>query len=615
MRPIRLVTSLKALTNYSPSTFTRGGVILSDHDNQTVTEVFEQWLLLLTDLGYLAPETFKRDATRLWKDISNHDVLHSLNVFSELAHQVRLGRSTRFKALCTSISCHLYGLIRKDVTSVNSGDVLAAKKLLQVFTYCNRLTLRDIDLTQECLDSYCQVEDQMVEEFPIGLTRSLNKIVKRWFRNIEVDKLPKHGPGGVAAHGRTSLDVKYLDLSWDDLLLYAFPTAPDYLIDKPQKSTMDRISQTIFVPKSYKTFRTISMESSTTQFYQQSVWKTIDNHVSRSRYLRSRIGFHEQERNQVLAREGSLERNYATIDLSSASDSVSYELVKRLFRGTPLLRFLIATRSPRTLLPDGRLLTLKKFAPMGSATCFPIETIIFAAVCQLVTWEHGVTGDFSVFGDDIIVPTQCVDDVIYYLTLLGFYVNVSKSFTDPTCWFRESCGGEYVDGYDITPMMVSRQYAANHDDVGLTSLIDLANRAGEKNFLFLRSYFINKLMKFSLKNGRPFIPHFSPTSLVSASYSNFHTQRRWNSNLHRIDVRVTTVSTKNGERDDRCAYQHWLLSTSQREELLDAFVANTGQSTVSLRDGYIGKAYESNDDDFIQFFRDSMIQDIKLPIS
>jgi hypothetical protein len=364
------------------------------------------------------------------------------------------------------------------------------------------------------------------------------------------------------------------------------------------KSRLDRISQTIFVPKSYKTFRTISMEPATLQYTQQGVLREIDRVVSESRYLRNHIGTRDQTRNQRLAKEGSISRNYATIDLSAASDSVSYALVKKLFRGTKLLRFLVATRSPRTLLPDGRLIDLKKFAPMGSSLCFPVETLIFASICAFVTREHDVSGDFSVYGDDIIVPTQCVDDVMLILETLGFSVNTSKSFYDRDCWFRESCGAEYCDGFDVTPMRVSRKYASHLRDERIVSLNKLATRAYNRGYRNLRYFFLRKLRASKVT------PLFNPQTLESDNYTNFHTKRRWNHDLQRIDCWVSTLQpTKPTEQDEAIRLRHWLEVTQSRESLEDGFVSRVDRPFVLIRDRWMSKPFEEHDQFFIDWFQ------------
>jgi hypothetical protein len=621
MRPSQAIIALEDLQNSFVGPLYRKGVELSSNDRSTVTEVYQQWLLLMIDLGYLHHGTLVRDARRLLSDMMEADVLDLNNAFADLLHLVRCKSSRGFKALSVKISTHLYNFIKDDVAKIQVNDVYAAKRLIQLFSYTSRLTLHDIDLTEECLRAYMDTEDNMSSYRSRNLRSSLNKILKRWMSSFDPDRIHfQHGPGGVAGHGRTSFETKYKDLSFDRSLISAF--GEPYWATSPIRSSLDRISQTIFVPKSYKTFRTISMESSTLQYCQQGIWKEIERVVSSSPYLRNHIGFNEQERNQLLAKKGSTERSYATIDLSAASDSVSYDLVKDVFKGTKLYKYLCATRSRRTLLPDGRLIRLKKFAPMGSALCFPVETLIFAAVCQYVAREHGVTGDYSVFGDDIIVPTQCAEDLMITLELLGFSVNRSKSFFDPDCWFRESCGAEFCDGFDVTPLRVSRKYNHQQRLVQLTGLADVANEAYKYGFVHVRSFFLRKLTKSHYK------PLFSPTGIVSVNYTNFHLKHRWNKDLQRIECKASSLVTDSRWRveprtfewtsslgntftcshsssfppddlDDDIRYRHWLEKTAHREFLGDGFLSVTGQSIVSVKNRWRAKPYELSDQQFI----------------
>lgn len=599
MRPSQTFQSLETLRGIPVGPLHRKGVELSFDDSQTVLDVYQQWLLLCTDLGYLHPSTLLRNAQRLWTDMVRADVLELNNAFAELLGKVRTQNSKGFKALCMQISSHLHSLVKKDFELTLQGDVYAAKRLVQLFSYTSRLSLTDIDLTQQCLDDYVETEGAILESFPTHLIRPLNKIIRKWMKFFDPSRLlSQHGPGGVAGHGRASLEVKYKDLTFDDRLNYAF--RDETWTYGPIRSSLDRISQTIFVPKSYKTFRTISMESSTLQFYQQGVWKEIDRLVAGNRYLVNRIGFHEQNRNQLLAQEGSISRNFATIDLSAASDSVSYSLVKKLFRGTKVLRYLFATRSTKTLLPDGRLIALRKFAPMGSALCFPVETIIFAAICEFVTWEHDVNGKYSVFGDDIIVPTTCVADTMHILETLGFRVNRDKSFYQSDCWFRESCGAEYCDGFDVTPVRVSRQYASRERLVRLSQLISLANSAHERGYRNLRYFFIRKLRDSG------YTPLFAPTELLSDNYTNYHARRRWNPNLQRVEAETSSLFTKispevRDSQDETIRYHHWLLSTAGRNSLGDGFQSTVCRSIVSFKDRWRPKPYEPNDQAYIDF--------------
>ena len=596
MRPCQAILVLEDLRKSFSGPLYRKGIELSLNDSQTVLEVYQQWLLLTIDLGYLHHETLKRDAGRLFADLANSDVLTLNNAFTELLRAIQRKNFKGFKVLCSGISSHLYPMVKVDKERVANGDVYAAKRLIQLFSYTSRLTLRDIDLTQQCLEEYLEVEESIPTYFPSLLIQSLNSIIKRWMKPFDPQLISfHHGPGGVAGHGRTSLEVKYKDLTFDELTSYAFGS-PTWFDGWP-RSSLDRISQTVFVPKSYKTFRTISMESSTLQYLQQGVMGEIDRVVSADSYLRNRIGSHDQTRNQILAQSGSVSRGFATIDLSSASDSVSYGLTKALFRGTKLLRYLVATRSRRTLLPDGRLVELRKFAPMGSALCFPIETLIFAAICQYVTREHGVTGKYSVYGDDIIVPTECSSDVMYVLEVLGFRINHAKSFYSPECWFRESCGAEFCDGFDVTPLRVSRKYNHVTLSVQAEGLVSMANSAYERGYRFLRTFFLRKMRRIG------YIPLFSPTSALSDNYTNYHTERRWNRDLQRIECKVTLPQAEYlGDYNELIRLRHWLESTHLRLVADDGFFSETRRPTVLLKDRWLEKPYEGDDQPFIDHF-------------
>lgn len=616
MRPHEAFHVFELIRSNSLSPLRRKGVVLSVDDSQTVYDVYQQWLMLLLDLGYLHPETLLRDGRRLWLDITKEDVLDLNNAFAECLQLIRLQTNKGFKALCSRISSHLYHLVKGDMELILAGDVIAAKRLIQLFSYTSRLSLNDIDLTQQLLEDYLANEELIPLDYPSDLLTALNKVLRRWLGPyVPQEIIPKHGPGGIAERGRCSLQEKYSLLRTDRRLSYAFGDTSCYTQFASENSPLDRCSKTIFVPKSYKTFRTISMEPATLQFFQQGIWKAIENQVKGSsyrglrgefyhrrrlisRYVNAHIGFRDQARNRLLAQEGSLNRNYATIDLSAASDSVGYNLVKRVFRGTWLLRYLVATRSTETLLPDGQRIKLNKFAPMGSALCFPIETLVFAAVCEIVTQEYHVTGDYSVFGDDIILPTQCVDRCIEVLGILGFKTNLSKSYTSSECWFRESCGGEYCDGFDVTPMRVSRKYASKEDNIRLAKLISLANTAYSKGYKHLRYFFLKKLRDEGIT------PLFAPTSLHSENYTNFHTAKRWNPYLQRLEVKVhdciSTIDRRGKKDHEEMRYFHWLLNTVDRKYSELAFEANVRKTLVRFKSVWREKPVDEFDQLVIQ---------------
>lgn len=149
---------------------------------------------------------------------------------------------------------------------------------------------------------------------------------------------------------------------------------------------------------------------------------------------------------QRLAETASREGNWATIDLSSASDTVATNLVRYLLPPN-WFSLLSSLRSPFTQIDHKKRGTVwvrnEMFSTMGNGFTFELETIIFAALSAAVSnLEIGV--ELFVYGDDIIVPTDASKDVIAILRSCGFRTNEKKTFTSGC--FRESCGGDYFDG-------------------------------------------------------------------------------------------------------------------------------------------------------------------------
>lgn len=166
---------------------------------------------------------------------------------------------------------------------------------------------------------------------------------------------------------------------------------------------------------------------------------------------RERIDLNDQTRNQSLARIGSRDGSLATVDLSSASDSVCTEFV---FQALPVLWFtyLDDIRCHRTLLPDGTIHVNEMFSSMGNGFTFELESLLFYAIARSVAYFTGTSGTISIYGDDIIIPTSMYHDLEFVLGVLGFTVNPDKSHYETE--FRESCGGHFVSGRCVTPFYI-----------------------------------------------------------------------------------------------------------------------------------------------------------------
>lgn len=204
------------------------------------------------------------------------------------------------------------------------------------------------------------------------------------------------------------------------------------------------------------TDRSIAIEPSGNVYFQLALGSAI-----RARLRRSGLDLDNAHLNhRKMAQESSVDGRFATLDLSNASDTLCKNLVKVLLRDTPWLERLEDLRSPKTLV-DGKWVVLEKFSSMGNGYTFELETLVFLGICAECLKLSGIQPllgvNLTIFGDDIIIPTECVRLVTSALAWCGFTTNSSKSFS--TGYFRESCGGDYYDGDPVRGVYVKSRLA------------------------------------------------------------------------------------------------------------------------------------------------------------
>jgi hypothetical protein len=217
----------------------------------------------------------------------------------------------------------------------------------------------------------------------------------------------------------------------------------------PTNLLIVRGSRITTVPKNAKTNRVIAVEPLMNMFVQKGIGGVI-----RRRLKGVGIDLNDQTRNQILARKGSISGLLATIDLASASDSISRGLVEWLLPSDWVTAMKIC-RSSYSVLPSGEEIFLQKFSSMGNGYTFELESLIFWALSSACLESVGESSrDLSVYGDDIIVPCSVVPVLIPCLSYVGFETNVGKSFWEGP--FRESCGKHYFLGHDVTPLYVRK---------------------------------------------------------------------------------------------------------------------------------------------------------------
>lgn len=389
----------------------------------------------------------------------------------------------------------------------------------------------------------------------------------------------KHGPGAIAE--RTGPSNKYCWENWSEVLDSEYPIA-DYgyhsysswagvLGSESNVGSNIPMSRLVAVPKSFSGPRLIACEPSEHQWCQQSLWHYFRVRTERS-WLSGFVQFQDQTLNQSLCSKGSVDGSLATVDLSSASDRVTPQFVGEFFRSQDrLLRCLRATRT-RFLVQNmtskvDSVLALRKFSTMGSACTFPVQTLIFLGIAiasvltkrkNAVTLENvrALMGEVAVFGDDIVIPTDCRELFVSALEMSYFKVNTSKSYW--TGKFRESCGVDAFGGVTITPAYWRAAYDCDPESLAMT--IEVSNN-------FYKRFLLNtsKRIASALPNG---VPQVTMASGVSGCFTRTEPQNhslrvRWNEGLQREEIEVLSLIAKQDRsptNDDSAIFQYFTES-------------------------------------------------------
>lgn len=371
------------------------------------------------------------------------------------------------------------------------------ESLYQWFRFLIKIPIDLESQESEALAKWLSVEDHLRETTVRVTEREINMFSRPFKRRPDLSHFrPKHGNGAVAEVGAMTWYEKYLCMG-------PLPHLPGVMASKWVYPCVDDAAQLtsrlLFVPKTVFTRRAVAMEPAALMWYQQGWGQEMYDLIERA--YPSTIHFTDQRYNQRLAREASAYGQYATIDLSSASDTVSYELVSQLSRDChPLWRaILLGGRSTHCLLPDGEVVPLLKYAPMGSRFSFPIETLVFASVIGTIMEEAFGTfpsaPETLVYGDDCIVPVEVAPAVMARFEQLGFIVNRDKSYwTGP---FRESCGADCYRGSVITPLY----YRIAWEDIkgpNYSGLIDFSNHCLLRGYSRLREFILQCIPKHKM---------------------------------------------------------------------------------------------------------------------
>jgi len=337
------------------------------------------------------------------------------------------------------------------------------------------------------------------EERFFMIIREARKLLSQLFTSFDpTDIYPQHGPGVVATKQRLWSKYRWENVSSRITTLYPFDeyftSSLGHVCDVYRNFDVvddtDHPAQVILVPKDSRGPRLISCEPVDFQWIQQGLRKAIYELVESHYITKYNVFFTDQVPNQKGALIGSSSGKYATLDLKEASDRVSLDLVRLLFPER-VLPYLEAARSTSTVLPSGKKLELRKFAPMGSALCFPIMALTIWALLTARAPNADTRESILVYGDDVIVPTAYAESAITCLEAFGLRINQAKSCTQG--FFRESCGVDAFKGIDVTPVRLRTVWDESPRPSTYTSWISYANSFWGRQYYLSHEYIVARL--------------------------------------------------------------------------------------------------------------------------
>lgn len=466
--------------------------------------------------------------------------------------------------------------------------VKCLREILRSFKKVTCSSRRERKLHDEAVQGFLETDRRIVSNSfskpYVNLLESVSKLLLPGLYNFDPYNLPcRHGPGGVAERLRPN--QKWLGLTSDaqseflmskyGLDILASKSGSVHDVHNIETATLEQLlydadvvnglvpqlastglAKLLSVPKSSSARRTITMEPVMNMYIQQGLNAKLRDSISQCSVLRRCLSLSDQSKNQNLARIGSITGKYATIDLSSASDLLDLRLVKLIFANkVDFLTSMLDCRSSHVDC-DSVTIELMKFAGMGNALTFPVQSIAFAvlAICAILC-DEGHRPSYSnvkraaarvrVYGDDIIVPSKHASRVFEWLAHFGLKVNQGKSFT--TGNFRESCGLDAFMGFDVTPTYV-RDWpftSARSSDL-LASLVSFSNQTWLKGL-----YSVANTARSIVEETLGTLPLVSQRSASLGWHSRVDTSvaQKWDEKLQRLVFRGYVLVAR--KRDDR----------------------------------------------------------------
>jgi hypothetical protein len=296
----------------------------------------------------------------------------------------------------------------------------------------------------------CEVMSRPVPERYRSWLASAQSLMSYLFEDFTLDEVLQHCKWGPGASTSMSRLIATPQNKWAKAAHISKPALPYKVAFERwcgrefSPALVVKGNRVVTVPKNAKTERTIAIEPDWNMFFQLGFGGAIRRRLQRKFGL---LHKNAQEVNQALAKRGSEDGFLATVDLKGASDTVSLALVELLVPPN-VYQHLINLRSPVGTLPDGREVTYEKISSMGNGFTFELETAIFYCLVR------ACSGYARAYGDDIICASGAVQQVLDFLSFCGFASNEKKTHSSGP--FRESCGGHFHSGVNVTPPYVRK---------------------------------------------------------------------------------------------------------------------------------------------------------------
>lgn len=370
------------------------------------------------------------------------------------------------------------------------------------------------ELIDERIESFVALDKELVQCDEVspqiaGVLYHASEVISHVLQDFDDEDIcPRPGPGVTAdrcaTENRYAPHVLYKSLHEAYPYYKYFYNSSRHLLDSVHSyrrlpKHQDGCSVLAVVPKDSRGPRIICMEPSEYMWLQQGLGRALMRHLERHPLTRGHVNFTDQTINGSIALEASRTGLHATLDMKDASDRISKNLIDALFDGVPRLRRkLLALSTSRTRLPSGDEITTRKFAPMGSALCFPVMSLVHYALA-LGSFKIRKPGcsykalakHLYIYGDDIICATEDVETLLEEFPYYGLKFNRDKSFFVGK--FRESCGVDAYDGINVTPVRVKSTRFRTRDGASLQKHLAYYHAFKERGYNMLSALWRSRI--------------------------------------------------------------------------------------------------------------------------